>query len=107
MKEKWTFATEARKGRPPLNPETEELIINLLKENPSWGSDRVVGALKNLGIKVSDTMIDNVRKRHGIPPAPEREKNGNWTKFLSAHWDGLLAADFFATEVLCRSGLVT
>ena len=94
-------------GGPPLEPETEELIVKLLKENPSWGSDRVVGALKNLGIKVSDTTIDNVRNRHGIPPAPEREKKVNWSKFLSAHWDGLLAADFFTTEVLCRSGLVT
>jgi putative transposase len=107
VREKWTFQSETRKGRPPLEAETEELIIKLLKENPSWGSDRVVGALKNLGIKVSDTTIDNVRKRHGIPPAPEREKKVNWSKFLSAHWDGLLAADFFTTEVLCRSGLVT
>jgi putative transposase len=107
VKGKWTFDSGNRKGRPPIDPETEELILKLLKENPSWGSDRVVGALKNLGIKVSDTTIDNVRKRHGIPPAPEREKAPNWSKFLSAHWDGLLAADFFTTEVLCRSGLVT
>ena len=107
VKEKWTFDSGNRQGRPPLDPATEELIIKLLKENPSWGSDRVVGALKNLGIKVSDTTIGNVRKRHGISPAPEREKKPNWSKFLSAHWDGLLAADFFTTEVLCRSGLVT
>ncbi len=99
VKEKWTFDSGNRKGRPPINPETEELIIKLLKENPLWGSDRVVGTLKNLGIKVSDTTIDNVRKRHGIPPAPEREKKPNWSKFLSAHWDGLLAADFFTTLV--------
>ena len=107
VKEKWTFDSGNRQGRPPLDSATEELIIKLLKENPSWGSDRVVGALKNLGIKVSDTTIGNVRKRHGISPAPEREKKPNWSKFLSAHWDGLLAADFFTTEVLCRSGLVT
>jgi hypothetical protein len=63
--------------------------------------------LSNLGIKVSDTTVDNIRKRNGIPPAPEREKKGDWNKFLTAHLEGLIAADFFSTEVLCRSGLVT
>lgn len=67
----------------------------------------MVGALKNLGIKVRDTTIDNIRRRNRIPPAPEREKNVNWSRFPTAHWEGLLAADFFTKEVLCRSGLVT
>ncbi len=107
VKEKWTFDSGNRKERPPIDRETEELIVKMLKENPSWGSDRVVGALKNLGTKVSDTTIDNIRKRNGIPPSPEREKKVDWSRFLRAHWEGLLAADFFTTEVLCRSGLVT
>ena len=68
VKERWMFGFGNRKGRPPIEPKTKELIFKLLKENPSWESDRVVGALKNLGVKVSDAMIDNVRKRHGIPP---------------------------------------
>mgnify|MGYP003988694879 FL=1 len=106
IKEKWTFESKARKGRPPIDPETEELIVNLLKANPTWGSDSIVGVLSNLGIKVSDTTIDNIRKRNGIPPAPEREKKGDWNKFLTAHWEGVIAADFFSTEVLCRSGLL-
>ena len=106
IKEKWTFESPARKGRPPIDSETEELIVNLLKANPTWGSDKIVGVLSNLGIKVSDTTIDNIRKRNGIPPAPEREKKGDWNKFLTAHWEGVIAADFFSTEVLCRSGLL-
>ena len=81
--------------------------MNLLKANPTWGSDKIAGVLSNLGVKVSDTSIDNIRKRNGIPLAPEREKKGDWNKFLAAHWEGLIVADFFSTEVLCRSGLVT
>ena len=30
----------------------------------------------------------------------------NWDTFLKAHWEGLLAADFFTTEVLCLGGIV-
>ena len=29
-----------------------------------------------------------------------RENRTNWDAFLKAHWDGLLAADFFTTEFL-------
>ena len=45
IKEKRTFESPARKGRPPIDPETEGLIVNLLKANPTWGSDRIVGVL--------------------------------------------------------------
>ena len=80
--------------------------ITLSRENPTWGSDRVVGALSNLGIRLSDTTIDNIRKRNGIEPSPTREIRINWDAFLKAYWDGLLAADFFTTKVLCLRGLV-
>ena len=38
------------------------------------GGDKIVGVLSNLGIKVSDTSIDNIRKRNRISLAPERKK---------------------------------
>jgi len=78
----------------------------MLRENPTWGRDRVVGALSNLGIRLSDTTIVNIRKRNGIEPSPTRENHTNWDAFLKVHWDGLLAADFFTTEALCLRGLV-
>jgi hypothetical protein len=45
-----------------------------------------VGALANLHIQISDTTVDNIRKRNGIPPAPERVKQTTWRQFLKAHW---------------------
>ena len=48
-----------------------------------------------------------IRKRNGIPTAAEREKMGDWNRFLKAHWEGLIGADFFTTEVLTRAGLLT
>ncbi len=101
---KWTFRRERKRGRPRVDPEVEELVLRMLEENPSWGSDRIVGALANLGIYISDTTVDNIRKRHGVEPAPLRQSS--WETFLKAHWEGLLAADFFTSEVLCVRGMV-
>jgi putative transposase len=61
---------QRRVGRPPIDKEVEDLIVRMAKENRSWGYDRVVGALANLGYH--DQTVGNVLHRHGIPPAPER-----------------------------------
>ena len=36
-------------GRPRVDQETERLVVQTARENPSWGYDRIVGALANLG----------------------------------------------------------
>ena len=87
-----------------MDPEVEQLVLKMLEENPLWGSDRIVGSLANLGIYISDTTVDNIRKQHGLKPAPLRKTS--WKTFLKAHWEGLLAVDFFTSEVLCLGGMV-
>jgi putative transposase len=61
-------------GRPKIDPELEALVVRIAQENRSWGDDRIVGALANLGLTVSDQTVGNILKRHGIPPAPQRKK---------------------------------
>ena len=36
-------------GRPTIDQELEALIVHMAQENRSWGYDRIVGALANLG----------------------------------------------------------
>src|ERR1700693_2326354 len=60
-------------GRPRIWPEVEALVVQLARENRSWGYDRIVGALANLGHRVSDQTVGNVLQRHGIAPAPQRK----------------------------------
>ncbi len=50
-------------GRPPIDGETEALIVRMARENSGWGYDRVVGALANLGRRVSDQTVANVLRR--------------------------------------------
>ena len=94
-------------GRPRVDPELEDLVLRLARENRSWGYDRIQGALRHLGYSISDQTVGNILKRHGIPPAPEREKTTTWAEFVKSHLDVLVATDFFTTEVWTWCGLVT
>ncbi len=61
-----------RAGRPRVDHKLESLIIKFAQENPSWGYDRIAGALSNLGYEVSDQTVGNILKKNGIPSAQER-----------------------------------
>ena len=94
-------------GRPRIEAEIERLIVCMAKENPSWGYDRIVGALANLGHAVSDQTVGYVLRRHGIRPAPERKHTTTWAAFIRAHLAVLAGTDFFSVEVFTLRGLVT
>src|ERR1700704_1669847 len=94
-------------GRPTIDPELEALVVRMASENRSWGYDRIVGALANLGYTLSDQTVGNILKRHGLPPAPERKTTTTWKEFIRTHMDVLVATDFFTAEVWTLGGLVT
>jgi transposase InsO family protein len=104
--QKWTYARNGP-GRPRISQEITDLVLRMARENASWGYDRIQGALANLGHIIAPNTIKNILKRHGIDPAPEREKRTSWTTFLKAHWDVMAATDFFTVEVWTPRGLVT
>ena len=72
-------------GRPAITSEIEALIVRMARGNPGWGYDRIVGALANLGHRVSDQTVGNILRRYGIPPAPKRSQKTTWKDFISAH----------------------
>lgn len=106
---KWDYSDRKAKqqGRPRVRQEVVDLVIKFAKENPSWGCDRIQGALANVGYKISDTTVENILKAHGIEPAPERKKTGSWEVLLKAHWDVLASVDFTTVEVWTKAGLTT
>jgi transposase InsO family protein len=85
--------------------EISNLIVRMAEENRGWGYRRIQGALANLGHSVARTTIANILKRHGIEPAPERNRKTTWKDFLRRHWDQIIAADFFTVEVWTCTGL--
>jgi transposase InsO family protein len=94
-------------GRPQVDDDIEQLIVRMARENRSWGYDRMVGALANLGHRVSDQTVGNVLRRHGIAPAPQRKHTTTWAAFIRAHLAVLAGTDFFTVEVFTLRGLVT
>jgi len=94
-------------GRPRIDDEIEQLVVQMAKENSDWGYDRIVGAMANLGYKLSDQTVGNILQRHGIRPTPERQRTTTWTDFIRAHMSVLAGTDFFSVEVLTLRGLVT
>ena len=73
-------------GRPRIEKEIEKpSVVRMARENRSWGYDRIVGALTNLGYRLSDQTVGNILKRHSIPPAPERKTTVTWQEFIPPH----------------------
>jgi len=85
-------------GRPRTPKEIEDLVVRMARENRSWGYERIVGALANLGSTISGQTVGNILKRHGIAPAPERKKTVTWREFSRIHMDVLMATKFFTSE---------
>ena len=106
---KWDFANRRKQsvGRPAVAQEIVDLVLRFARENPTWGYDRIQGALANLGHTVSDQSVGNILKQHGIEPAPERKQGTSWETFLNAHWETIGAIDFTTVEVWTMKGLVT
>jgi transposase InsO family protein len=73
------------------------------------GHTRIVGALQNVGHRVSRSSIARLLKARGMPPVPERPTSWptSWPTFLRAHWGIIAGADFFTTEVWTWRGFVT
>ena len=94
-------------GRPRVDEETERLVVRMAKENPGWGYDRIVGAMANLGHRLSDQTVGNILRRHGLSPAPKRKQTISWKDFIRSHMEVLVGTDFFTVEVLTLKGLVT
>ncbi len=106
---KWDYSNRKEKkvGRPKIRQIIVDLTLQFARENPTWGYDRIQGALDNVGYHISDTTVGNILKQHGIEPAPTRQRTGSWETFLKAHWDVIAAIDFTTVEVWTKNGLVT
>ena len=64
-------------GRPPTSGDIRALIIQMARENASWGYTRIQGALKNLSHDVARTTVQRIMLENGLDPArrnPQRAR---------------------------------
>lgn len=69
-----------RPGRPRVAPEIQMLIRRLAAENWLWGSRRVLGELKALGIEVSNSTVRRYQAEVSKPVPGQR-----WSTFFYNH----------------------
>ena len=67
----WDYSDKRKKpGRPRIRQVIVDLILRFAKENPTWGFDRIQGAVANVSYSISDTTVGNVLKQQGIRLLP-------------------------------------
>jgi hypothetical protein len=86
----WRCLSQSGKpGRPAITKEVRELIQDMWRANPTWGSPRIVGELRRLGITVAKSTVEKYRPHIRKPPSP------TWKAFLTNHVKDIVACDFF------------
>jgi transposase len=93
------LSRRGRSGRPPVRRDVRSVVLRLARENESWGYRRIHGELARLGITVAPSTVWQIVKGAGIDPAPRRDGPG-WAEFLRSQAQGILALDFFTTDLL-------
>jgi putative transposase len=96
VRRKWQQPVGPR-GPPPLSAEIRELVLQLARENPSWGHRRICGELAKLDLRVSPTSIRRLLAAARLVPAPRRS-GPSWREFLRAQAARVVACDFFTVE---------
>jgi putative transposase len=81
-------------GRPKVLEEIRDLIRTISSANPTWGTPRIVGELRKLGIDVSKATVDAYKVNHPKPPST------TWRSFLKNHINDLACIDFFTVPTV-------
>jgi putative transposase len=86
-------------GRPAVARDVRALIQAMWQANPTWGSPRIVGELRKVGIGVTKSTVEKYRSRPPKPPSP------TWKAFLNNHVKDLVSLDFFVVPTVTHKVL--
>jgi putative transposase len=85
---------QGKPSRPAIAPEVRELIQDMWRANPTWGSLRIVGELRKLDIDVAKSTVETYRAR------PQKSPSPTWKTFLSNHVKDMVSMDFFVVPTV-------
>ena len=95
FREHWTkLSRNGKPGRPPVSKEIRDLIREMSRVNPLWGSPRIMGELRKVGINVAKSTVEKYMVRHRKPSSP------TWRSSLSNHVGELVSIDFFVVPTV-------
>jgi transposase InsO family protein len=94
----WRWKSRQR-GRPCLPKNIRELIVEMDRDNPAWGEERIANELSlKLGIRVSPRTV---RKYLTRSPRRGKSTSQHWSTFVRNHAKAIVACDFL-TVVTAR-----
>lgn len=92
----WRRLSQAgQPGRPGISKEVVELIRDMWRSNPTWGSPRIVGELRKIGIEVMSWVGLTLAKSTVEKYRPRKPSSPTWRAFLDNHVKDLVSCDFF------------
>src|SRR6202521_1910426 len=91
LRRRWTDRSkQIRPGRPSTAATIRSLVDEMAVANPLWGTPRIHGELRKVGIEISERTVSRLlRRRRGRPPSQ------TWRTFLANHTARLVSMDFF------------
>ena len=92
VRRRWIYARRTP-GRPRTSPAIRRLVLEMARDNPTWGYRRICGELTGLGHTIAPSTIWEILKAAGVDPAPQRAAS-TWKQFLSAQAKTVAAVDF-------------
>ena len=88
------LSNNGKPGRPPVSKDIIELIRKMSATNICWGSPRIVGELRKIGIDVAKSTVEKYRVRPRKPPSP------TWKSFLNNHAKDMVSIDFLVVPTV-------
>jgi putative transposase len=86
---------KSRPGRPPIPLELQALIRQMVRDNPTWGQERIANELLlKLGLRVSPRTVRKYMPKHRDSGPGKRVPSQRWATFLRNHAQGIVACDF-------------
>ena len=84
----------SRPGRPAIDPEIRQLIRSMALSNSTWGTPRIHGELKKLGIEISESTVAKYLPKRKDSPGDEGKRQ-RWKTFLHNHLGEAVGIDLF------------
>ena len=92
---KFYWRWKSRGGRPALPKEIRQLIARMVKENITWGEERIADELSlKLGISVSPRTVRKYWPKESGDRERRRTSSQHWRTFVKNHAQGIVACDF-------------
>ncbi len=88
------LSQDGRHGRPRVSKEIRVLIRKMSEANTGWGSPRIAGELRKLGIDVAKSTVEKYRVGSRKPPS------SSWKAFLMNHIQDLVSIDFLVVPTV-------